>query len=92
MNKKELVKAVSERFEGSTQKEIGAFLDIFEQVVTETVAKGEDVKTGLGTFKRKVKKGRSGVSRLHGQEKAWTTEDEFVPTFVSGKAFKESVK
>lgn len=92
MNKKELVKAVSERFEGVKPKEIGAILDIFEQVVTETVAKGEEVRTGLGTFKRKVKKGRSGVSRLHGQEKAWTTEDEFVPTFVSGKAFKESVK
>lgn len=92
MNKKELIVAVSERFEGVKPKEIGTFLDALENIITETVAKGEEVKTGLGTFKRKVKKGRSGVSRLHGQEKAWTTEDEFVPTFVSGKAFKESVK
>ena len=92
MNKKELVKAVSERFEGSTQKEIGAFLDIFEQVVTETVAKGEDVKTGLGTFKRQETKARSGVSKIGGVEKGWSTEDSFKPVFKANKGFKESVK
>lgn len=91
MVKKELIKEIATRKEmkASLVEEILVAMD---EIIIETVAKGEDVKTGLGTFKKKETKGREGVSRLGGEEKAWKTEDSYKPAFTPNKQFKESVK
>lgn len=91
MVKKELIKEIATRKEMKVSV-IEDILSTMDEIITETIARGEDVKTGLGTFKRKETKGREGVSKIGGVEKAWKTEDSFKPTFTANKQFKESVK
>lgn len=90
VNRQELIKTVAESM-SKTKKETEAFLHALESVITEYLAQGKDVKFGIGTFKRAVKKGRSGISKLQGVEKEWSTEDSFKPTFKASKMLKEAV-
>lgn len=50
MTKVEFVKEVASKT-GATQKEISAFIDAYQEVITETLCKGEDVKfVGFGSY------------------------------------------
>lgn len=50
MTKVEFVKEVANKT-GATQKEINAFIDAYQEVITETLCKGEDVKfVGFGSY------------------------------------------
>ena len=89
MNKKELVKAISEKL-GTTQKAAGEYLDGIVEVITEAMIAGEDVKiSGFGTFsvvERAPRVGRNpqtGETIQIGASKA--------PKFKASKALKEAV-
>ena len=43
MNKPELIEAIVNKNEIFTKKEVGDFIDIFEEVVSDTVASGNDI-------------------------------------------------
>lgn len=64
MTKTDLVREISSRIEGTTQKDIAVVLDVFEQVVVDTLKKdtNETVSFGkLGKFKVKTVPERTGT-------------------------------
>lgn len=64
MTKTDLVREISSRIEGTTQKDIAIVLDVFEQVVVDTLKKDTDetVSFGkLGKFKVKNVPERTGT-------------------------------
>ena len=64
MTKTDLVREISSRIEGTTQKDIAVVLDVFEQVVIDTLKKDTDetVSFGkLGKFKVKNVPERTGT-------------------------------
>lgn len=92
MNKQQLINKLHE-VTGFSKKDTEIFLTAFTKTVMETVATGEPVKlVGFGGFEKKETKGREGVSKLHGVEKAWKTEDGFKPAFNPSKAFEDAVE
>lgn len=92
MNKQELINKLHE-VTGFSKKDSEKFLTSFTEVIEDTVAIGEDVSlTGFGKFSKQEVKGREGVSKLQGVEKAWKTEDSHMPKFSAGKLFKDKVK
>ena len=75
MNKHELVKAMTAKIEGATQKDVSLMLDVFAEVVKEGVKADDKVAlTGFVTFEKRHIPAKSGVSKLGGVEKAWSTE------------------
>ena len=90
MVKKDVIAKIVE-VTGKKKQEIEEILNTLDDIILETVSKGEDVKVGLGIFKRQETKGRSGVSKLGGVEKEWKTEDGFKPVFKPSKAFKDAI-
>lgn len=67
MNRVELVSAMA-AMSGYTKKDLGNALDAFTTVVTETLAKGEDVKlAGFGTFCVTERAARVGRNPLTGE-------------------------
>jgi len=90
MNKKDLVKALSDKM-GITKKESGDFIDAFVEVVTETLAKGDDVKlVGFGTFEVSDRKARKGVNPQ--TRKPIKIPARRVPKFKPGKELKDKVQ
>ncbi len=89
MNKKELVKKVSERIE-MPQKKIEEFLAVTLEAIQEEVAGGGTVQLiGFGSFKSKIRAART--QRAFGSGKSYKTEACKVPKFVPGQAFKDKV-
>lgn len=63
MTKKEIVAIFAERGEFLTKAEAERKLDILLEIITETVANGEEVRlSGFGTFSRVDKQARNGVN------------------------------
>ena len=63
MTKKEMVALFAERGEFLTKAEAERKLDVLLEIVTETVANGEEVRlSGFGTFSRVDKEARNGVN------------------------------
>jgi len=92
MNKQSLVNELSVKSE-ITKKASEQYVSDILDIIMETVAKGEDISiTGFGKFSKQEVKGREGVSKLQGVEKAWKTEDSHRVAFSAGKLFKEKVK
>lgn len=90
MNKSELVAAIADKLNGITKKDIEAVLNALPEVVKETVANGKDVKlTGFLTFSKKDVPAKSGVSKLGGVEKAWSTEAKTEVSVKLSKSYKE---
>ena len=50
MTKVELLKAISRKLEGATQKDIAAVLDVYDEVVVETLTSNPDEKVPCGKF------------------------------------------
>lgn len=51
---------------------------------------GKVIIPGFGSFKTAVQKGREGVSKMGGVEKAWKTEDKVVVKFSQSDKFDSS--
>ena len=89
MNKTQLVKEITSKVEGATQKDVALILDTFAEVVKDTVVNGDDVKlTGFLTFSKKHVPAKSGVSKIGGVEKPWTTEEKDEVAVKISKAYK----
>lgn len=89
MNKQNLVREIASRVEGASQKDVALILDTFQEVVRDTVVTGEDVKmAGFLTFAKKHVPAKSGVSRIGGVEKPWTTEEKDEISVKISKSFK----
>jgi len=71
MNKAELVEAVAGKLEVS-KAEAGKIIEDVVGVIIEGAVAGECVVPGLGKIVKTATAARSGVSKLGGEEKAWT--------------------
>lgn len=74
MNKAELVEAVAGKLEVSKAEAGRIIEDVVGTIIEGTVA-GECVVPGLGKLVVTKKAARSGVSKLGGEEKAWSTPE-----------------
>ena len=89
MTKNEVLKAVSNKVDGASQKDIAVILDAFADVITETLVTDHDesVAVGkLGKFKVKEVPARDGVSAING--KAWHTDAHSEITFKMSRTTK----
>ena len=89
MNKTQIVSEITSRIEAASQKDVALILDTFQEVVRDTVIAGDDVKmTGFLTFAKKHVPAKSGVSRIGGVEKPWTTEEKDEISVKISKSYK----
>ncbi len=89
MTKNEVLKAVANKVDGASQKDIAVILDAFADVITETLVAdhNESVAVGkLGKFKVKTVSAREGISAING--KPWHTEAHSEITFKMSKSAK----
>jgi len=71
MNKNELIAAVAGKLEVS-KAEAGRTIEVVLGAITEGITSGECVLPGIGKLVVTETAARSGVSRLRGEEKAWS--------------------
>jgi DNA-binding protein HU-beta len=90
MNKKQFIDALAEK-NGITKKEAEVRLTSVIELIEEVTAKEKLQIVGFGNFESKFVPGREGVSKLHGVEKPWKTEDSYKPVFHAGKEFENKV-
>ena len=89
MNKKELVKAISEKLE-ITQKAAGEQLDAILDVITEELVQGGEVKiSGFGTFSVAERAAREGRNPATGETIQIAASK--APKFKAAKALKDVV-
>ena len=87
MNRKELIKAMSEKA-GLTQKDADAAVKAFFETITEELKKGNKVQlVGIGTFETATAKAREGKNPLTG-EKIFISE-KINPRLKFGKSYKD---
>lgn len=88
MNKTELVKEIANQTT-LTQKDVATVIDTFQSVVKNTVTNGDRVAlTGFLTFDKKHVDAKSGVTRLGGVEKPWTTPAKDEVSVKISKSYK----
>ena len=89
MNKKELIKAISEKL-GVTQKAAGEQVDAILEVITEALAAGDEVSlTGFGKFSVTERAAREGRNPQTGETIQIAASKS--PKFKAGKALKDMV-
>ena len=89
MNKHEFVKLMASKIEGMTQKEAAIVIDAFAECVKEGVKTDDKVAlTGFATFSKKHIPAKSGVTKLGGVEKSWTTEEKDEIKVSLSKSYK----
>ena len=89
MNKSELIEALASKTD-MTKAAAGKSLDALIEIITTTVAKGEDVSlVGFGAFKASQRAARTGKNPKTGEP--LTIAATTVPTFSAGAAFKAAV-
>ena len=93
MTKNEVLKAVANKVEGASQKDIAVILDAFDDVITETLTANhaESVAVGkLGKFKVKTvpeRRGKIMMGDRKGEEYVTPQHDEI--TFKMSKTAKQ---
>ena len=88
MNKTELVREIANKTQ-MTQKDVAAVIDVLPEVIKEAVIGGEKVAiAGFLTFDKKHVQAKSGVSRIGGVEKPWTTPEKDEVKVTLSKAYK----
>ena len=88
MNKKELINKISENTT-ITKKDVDIVLAAFQDIVKETVISGDKVSlTGFMTFEKKHVPAKSGVTKLGGVEKPWSTEPKDEVSVKLSKSYK----
>ena len=89
MNKKDLIKAISEKL-GTTQKAAGEQLEAILAVITETLVAGDEVKIiGFGTFSVSERAAREGRNPATGETIQIAASKS--PKFKAAKALKDIV-
>lgn len=89
MNKQEFIQAIADK-SGLTQKDAKTALDATLSVISETLAKGDEVSLiGFGSFLVREKQSRIGHNPKTGEK--LTIPAKKVPTFKVGKGLKEAV-
>ena len=90
MNKTQLVKEITSKVEGATQKDVALILDTFAEVVKDTVVNGDDVKlTGFLTFYKKHVPAKSGVVQLGDKKgQTWETPEKDEISVKISKSYK----
>lgn len=92
MNKVELVKAVAEKMD-KKKAEAEVIVNTVLDIIGETLGNGEDVVlTGYLSLKIKDVPAKSGVTKMLGEEKAWSKEATKKVVAKVGKVFDEVVK
>lgn len=90
MNKQELIDAVAEKT-GASKKQTADILSGLIDVVSGSLAKGEDVQlVGFGTFSVSSRAARTGRNPKTGEEIKIAAAK--VPKFSAGKSLKEACK
>lgn len=88
MNKKQLVEKLAE-ITGLTKKDVTTVIDVLPNVIKEAVVSGDKVAlTGFATFSKKHVPAKSGVTKLGGVEKPWTTEEKDEISIKLSKSYK----
>ena len=89
MNKVELITRMAE-IEGTTKKAAGEHLDALVSAISETLAKGEEVKiSGFGTFSVAERAAREGRNPMTGETIQIAASKS--PKFKAAKALKDVV-
>lgn len=90
MTKKDLVKAVANKHDEFTQKEISVIVDTILETITETVGKGEKVAlAGFGSFEATIRSERQGRNPSTGE--IMTIPAKKVCKFKALKGLKDAV-
>ena len=91
MNKAELITVIAEKC-GVTKKQADDMVELFVQIVIETLQKGGEVTiAGFGAFSAKRRAGRTGVNPQNPTEKI-QIPSVVVPKFKAGKSLKDALK
>jgi DNA-binding protein HU-beta len=89
MKKKELIERIAQEARVS-EAEAQKHFEAFEQVVTEALKGGEEVRiTGFGKFSVKERKAREGRNPQTGEKMKIAAQK--VPAFSAGTALKEAI-
>ena len=89
MNKTRFIERIAEEADVPTG-EAQRYFEAFEQVVTETLKGGEEVRiTGFGKFSVKERKAREGRNPQTGEKMKIAASR--VPSFSAGNALKEAI-
>lgn len=92
MNKAELIAALAERIQGISKKQAEEFVELFVQLVTDTLKSGGEVNiAGFGAFMAKTRAPRMGVNPQSPNEKIQIPAVT-VPKFKAGKGLKDALK
>ena len=88
MSKKEFIDALSSKTE-MTKKDCTIVLEAFQDVVKEEVTKGNTIQIpGFLTFEKKHVPAKSGVKKLGGVEKPWSTPAKDEISVKISKSYK----
>ena len=88
MNKTELVKEISNQTTLS-QKDVATVIDAFQNIVKDAVVNGDKVAlTGFLTFDNKHVDAKSGITKLGGVEKPWSTPAKDEISVKISKSYK----
>lgn len=89
MNKQDLIRAVANKADIS-QKDTGKIINAMIEVITEQIARGEQVQIiGFGTFEKRTRSARQGRNPRTGEVMEFP--EKTAPAFKPGKAFKQFV-
>ena len=91
MNREQLITSISEK-SGLTKKDSALALKGFIDTIQETVAIEPVILVGFGKFDSRDVAEKSGVCKLQGIEKEWTTEAHKKPFFKAGSDLKNACK
>ena len=90
MNKKELVKTLSEKLQ-IAETEALKFVESFQGIITQTLSQGDEVTLiGFGKFHRKKQRARIGRHPQTGEP--ISIPAKYHPAFSPGKTLKDTVK
>ena len=88
MSKKEFIDALSSKTE-MTKKDCTIVLEAFQDVVKEEVTKGNTIQIpGFLKFEKKHVPAKSGVTKLGGVEKPWSTPAKDEISIKISKSYK----
>ncbi len=91
MNKAELISYLADKV-GVTKKQAEDMVEMFVEVVVETLKKGGEVNiAGFGAFSAKQRAGRTGVNPQNPTQKI-QIPSVTVPKFKAGKGLKDALK
>ena len=91
MTKSEIIDTIAADA-GITKAQATKALDSLTTTIQKTVKKqGKLTVTGVGTFSKAKRKARTGVSKLGGVEKQWSSPAHNTVSFKVAKPFKDAL-